>query len=120
MLDIISNGSKWAGQQPDDLQTLIDVLSSNPLDPTFEEYGNFIHPDGGALGTRFFGNFAHLSHVFQIDTDEPELIQRLTAAIRANQATPAYQKLRAGYRPCQKCGHLAMHCRCPKQQAGQP
>ena len=40
---------------------------------------------------RFFGNFWHVSAVFNIDTNDRELIDQLTAAIRANQQTPAYQ-----------------------------
>lgn len=40
---------------------------------------------------RFFGNFANYSHVFCIDTDEPEIIERLRAAIAANMATPEFQ-----------------------------
>lgn len=42
MLKIISNGSKWAGEQPDSIEQLIKVLEQYPLDPTFEKYGNFI------------------------------------------------------------------------------
>lgn len=33
---ILSNGSKWAGQDPDSIQTLLDVLGDNVLDPMFE------------------------------------------------------------------------------------
>ncbi|EBM5152882.1 pyruvate dehydrogenase, partial [Salmonella enterica subsp. enterica serovar Typhimurium] len=32
---ILSNGSKWAGQDPDSIQTLLDVLGDNVLDPMF-------------------------------------------------------------------------------------
>ncbi|HEY1035562.1 MAG TPA: hypothetical protein VGE09_11335 [Pseudoxanthomonas sp.] len=35
---------------------------------------------------RFFGNFENLSHAFTIDTDEPELIDRMRAAIDTNLA----------------------------------
>lgn len=35
---ILSNGSKWAGQDPDSIQTLLDVLGDNVLDPMFEQY----------------------------------------------------------------------------------
>jgi hypothetical protein len=109
MIKIISNGSKWAGEQPDSIETLLERLASHALDPRFEEFGNFILPARRArhLGNdqyqdlgpvypeapdavRFWGNFLELSAVFEVDTDEPELIDRLTSAIRANQATPAY------------------------------
>lgn len=88
---VYSNGSKWAGDKPDSIETLLTVLGSYVLDRTFEcgEPGQtFIYSDAGM--TCFFGNFLELSHVFQIDTDEPELIERLTAAINANMARPNY------------------------------
>ena len=106
MLEIMSNGSKWAGEAPDSIALLLDVLSREPLDPTFELYGNFIQPDlpesyirNGHLQAipgayRFFGNFYLLSHVFRIRTDERLIIDALTAAIRANQQREDYQAAR--------------------------
>ena len=105
MIKITCNGSKWAGQPPDTIETLLEVLATEPLRPEFEDYGNFIsHLDDPEHGyedeakreaakgqVRFWGNFAHLSHSFNIDTDEPELIATLTKAIRDNQATAAYR-----------------------------
>jgi len=80
---IISNGSKWFGEQPDTVEKLLAVLKENMLDPQFSEYGNFITPEG--YGTvRFFGNFHKLSHVFNIRTDDPKVIAKLTRAIREN------------------------------------
>lgn len=87
---ITSNGSKWAGQDPDTLEQLLDVLTKEPLDPTFERCGNFVIPDDQGF-VNFFGNFANVSHVFNIDSNEPREIERLTAAIRANQKTDAYK-----------------------------
>lgn len=52
--------------------------------------GEPIHPEAPEA-RRFFGNFANVSHVFCIDTDEPEVIERLRAAIAANMATPEFQ-----------------------------
>ena len=116
MLKIQSNGSKWAGDAPDSIETLLEVLSREPLDPRFEKYGNFFadvelrigihvgrgkYVDGDLIypeypnARRFFGNFANLSHVFTIDTDEPEVISKLVAAIRANQARPDYKAIKA-------------------------
>lgn len=86
---IHSNGSKWAGEAPDSIEVLLDVLGREALDPTFEEYGDFVtRREGGSV--LFFGNFAKLSHVFQIDSDEPAIVAALTAAIRANQRRPDY------------------------------
>lgn len=109
MLQIDSNGSKWYGQQPDTIDDLLQVLKEYPLDETFEGYGNFIteitpeymaeqNRHGFMKGkdyligcTRFFGNFATLSHVFNITTDEPESVKALTEAIRVNQQRPDYR-----------------------------
>lgn len=114
MLKIESNGSKWHGDAPDSIDQLLAVLASEPLDPSFEEYGNFvtknlrgcvylgrgryrdtdlIYPEAPNT-QRFWGNFANLSHVFCIDTDEPETIAALTTAIRANQKREDYQRIK--------------------------
>ncbi len=89
MTSIISNGSKWAGEEPDTLEVLCEVLQSNTLDRTFEGFGNFVLADAGEP-VRFWGNFFDVSHVFSIDTDEPEVIERLSGLIRANQQKPEY------------------------------
>ncbi|TVY09924.1 hypothetical protein [Paenibacillus cremeus] len=105
MLEIRSNGSKWYGQELDTIEDLMKVLSEYPLDATFEKYGNFVTEFKPAKGwrpenekykgcTSFFGNFHTYSHVFSIITDELELIDRLTAAIRENQQTEAYKQAR--------------------------
>ncbi len=72
---------------PAELETL---LATEPLNYTFECYGNFVAKRENNI-TRFWGNFAHVSAVFQVDTSDPEVAARLTAAIRANQQTPAYR-----------------------------
>jgi hypothetical protein len=96
MTTITSNGSKWAGEPPDTLETLLEVLTREPLDPMFAAYGDFVidlsreQPDQPPGTLRFWGNFYALSHVFSIDTNEPPIIDQLTTAIRANQQTPAY------------------------------
>lgn len=90
---ITSNGSKWAGEIPDDLPKLLETLSDYPLDRTFEEYGNFVYDVDEIRGPgfiRFWGNFFSYSHVFSIDTDDPEVIKTLTTAIRKNQQRPDY------------------------------
>jgi len=104
MIEIVSNGSKWYGQQPDIIETLLEVLSKNTLDPKFEKYGNFIQRNPNWLKkeiaekykgcTVIFGNFYSLSHVFNIITDEEELIQQLEKAINKNKQKQEYQELR--------------------------
>jgi hypothetical protein len=114
MVHIISNGSKWVGEAPDSIERLVEVLGREPLNPTFEGCGNFIIQESAdPLRVRFFGNFANLAHVFSIRTDEPAVIAALTKAVRENQASPDYQRIRAGYHPCAQCGRLAQFCRCP-------
>jgi len=107
MLEIQSNGSKWYGQEPDSIEELIQVLNKYSLDPTFEDYGNFIQLNPKWLKpeiaekyqgcAKFFGNFSSISHVFNIITDEPEIIQVLTNAINKNIQTKEYQVLRSEY-----------------------
>lgn len=147
MFRIECNGSKWAGEAPDELEKLLERLECEPLDPRFEKYGNFISTEktanemladhglrleyvkglanagrivtnngtpvevktGAFTGlldyvfdnyndnqpapyTTFHGNFWALSAVFKICTDESEIINRLTTAIRANQQTEAYKE----------------------------
>ena len=114
MLKIESNGSKWAGEEPEGVDYLLATLAETPLHPQFEAYGDFVSParrttcerndegenvytDDGPLfadapdAVCFFGNFWRKTSAFRIYTDEPETIAALTQAIRANQATPAYQ-----------------------------
>lgn len=117
---IISNGSKWLGENPDSIDTLIDRLTNEVLDPTFEEYGDFCeragdetveslnaggrcpsHQEAVRIGDsiagpalHFWGNFYSYSHVFSVVTDDPDLIARMTTAIRANKATVAYKEAR--------------------------
>lgn len=107
---IMSNGSKWAGEEADDIDALLKTLSEQPLDPRFEPAGEFItqNPCCGVPGptrgtyvdgprmytanvTRFFGNFYTVSHVFQIDTNDQETIDALTKAIRKNIRSAAYR-----------------------------
>ena len=87
MIKIISNGSKFYGQKPDDINRLLEVLKTYALDLIFVRYGDFIETPTVQFDdvVRFHGNFSGLSHVFNISTDEPELIGTLTAAIRENQ-----------------------------------
>ena len=108
-LYIVSNGSHWGGELPDDLDSLLATLAEEPLDLIFEECGDFIdaNPCYGVQGehfgeyvngprmfsgsvTTFFGNFYTVSHVFNLYTNDPATIEALTRAIRDNQQTTAY------------------------------
>ena len=82
-------GSRWYGQDAAGVDELLEVIAAEPLSRTFEIYGNFIIADGEG-STRFWGNFAAISHVFCVDTNDSAIIERLTTAIRANQQTAAY------------------------------
>lgn len=102
---IQSNGSKWAGDEPDTIPELLAVLARTPLDPMYERCGGFVSEvkpahfltDTGraALGWAryyFSGNFYLVSHSFGIYTDDPDIFGPLLAAIEANTRTPAYQQ----------------------------
>lgn len=104
---ILSNGSKWAGQNPDDIQTLLDVLETDVLDPTFEQYHCYRPSPYSPLvrtgrneemfdpwlgASTFFGNFLTVSHVFNIITKDPGVVEALSEAIRKNMATDEYQR----------------------------
>ncbi len=83
---------------PDSVEDLLAVLAREPLDPLFEHYGDFVIVDQpmlrGVCVVSFFGNFANLSHVFDLSTSDRSVSDRLTAAIRANQKTEAYLSIR--------------------------
>jgi len=101
---IKSNGSKFAGQKPDSIEKLLEVLKKHALDPTFERYGDFAVRVQGELAehygvdpTRailFWGNFFELSHGFDIYTDDEQTIATLIAAIKENKSTSAYAAAR--------------------------
>lgn len=94
---IASNGSKWAGEAPDTVEQLIEVLGSgHALDSA--RFNGFVHPqpDGSV---QFFGNFADLSHVFNITTDDPEVIDALSKAIAANLASGTEEEEPVGHTP---------------------
>ena len=106
MTTIHSNGSKWYGEEPDSIETLIEVLEREPLDPSFERYGGFIYAAGSerhsiidpvlrreareARIVCFFGNFKRVSHVFRIESNDRDVVLRLSRAIRANRRRPDY------------------------------
>lgn len=93
MIEIVSNGSKWYGQKPDNIEILLNVLTNYPLDKRIFN-GNYIYKytteNTRKIGrkylgcTCFHGNFYDISHVFQIITDEQDTIELLTNAINNN------------------------------------
>lgn len=115
--EIKSNGSKSYGQLPDTIEDLLNVLESETLDPTFEDFGNFIHEykpirvtenNKYLLGcTSFSGNFRYYSHVFRVITNDKEIIEKLTTAIQKNQQTEEYKQAKIEYLAEKKLDELA-------------
>lgn len=92
---VVSNGSRWADEAPTTVDALLAVLATEPLDPSFERYGNFVLTFNTKGAAHFWGNFANRSHVFDIHTTDRALAATLRRAIRQNQQTPAYLALRS-------------------------
>ncbi len=84
MTTIVSNGSRWYGQSPASIPELLDVLATSPLCPSFLAYGGFALDTGSPGVVTFWGNFAEVSHVFNITTDDDLTIERLAVAIKTN------------------------------------
>lgn len=106
---ILTNGSKWAGDTPDDIQVLLEVLAKDVLDPSFEQYHCYepvpfdpLLKERGEESARkylpwvgaatFSGNFLTVSHVFHIITQDQQVIETLQEAIRRNLEKPEYQR----------------------------
>ena len=83
---IISNGSKWAGQAPDTVAHLLAVLAAEPLDVARFGRDFATNIEGRPGWVSFWGNFATVSHVFQIESNDPAICGPLTDAIKANLA----------------------------------
>jgi len=83
--EIISNGAKTYGESPDSIDELLAVLARHPLNRSFERA--FVK-DLGNGAKRFHGNCLTVAHVFDIRSNDPEIINRLVAAIRANRRMP--------------------------------
>lgn len=100
MIEILSNGSKWAGEPDDTIDELIRVLEEYTLDPKFEGYGNFVNRNpqwrteeieeryNGC--TVIFGNFLSYSHVFNIVTDDEDMICQIEKLVEENKKRHAY------------------------------
>jgi hypothetical protein len=93
--NILWNGSKGAGEEPDTIAKLEERLAEYTLMPSLAPFAAPC-PSDPAM-SRFFGNFVDYSHSFSIDTDDPELIERLGALIKTNMRTPLYTSARIEY-----------------------
>lgn len=86
---IHSNGSKWAGEPLDTLEQLLTVLSTEPLDPVFLQYGGFREVHRGQA--HYLGNFLNVSHVFRITCDlGSETDTKLSRAVALNLLRPDF------------------------------
>ena len=77
--EIISNGSKWMGEEPDTLEVLHARLATNKL----EDWSQWTYFPETKVHL-FHGNFIDISHVFAIETDDREIIEQLQTAIKLN------------------------------------
>ncbi|MGA9289629.1 MAG: hypothetical protein WBV93_14955 [Anaerobacillus sp.] len=100
MLEIIEIGTNEHGRELT-IRELIKNLEQHPLDPAFEQSGNFIFPYQPVRDAKryagckaFFGDFAMISCRFFIVTDEKVLIEELIKAIKENQERIDYGRLR--------------------------
>ena len=85
----------------DSKENILKDLTEYTLDPAFEDYGNFVYnptwEDEETAEkykglTAICGNFLTYSHAFRLLTDDTELIEELTMAIRNNQETEEYKQ----------------------------
>lgn len=89
MIEIISNGSKWAGEPPDPIEHLFEALRTETLDPVFENYGGFFWYDRETGLATAWGNFLAVSHVFQIEGTLAEM-RPLALALKVARHRPEY------------------------------
>ncbi len=92
--EIQSNGSKWYGQEPDTIDELLEVLKTETIEDRFFSKTYYSHHDKWLTRCpiskegdiyHFFGNFEQLSHVFNIRTNDPVIIDKLKNAIMNNE-----------------------------------
>lgn len=79
MLSIISNGSKWAGEDPDPIEKLYERLEKF----TLREFSSWTYMPASKTHL-FHGNFDELSAVFQIETDDIFVIDKLKNLMMKN------------------------------------
>ena len=110
------NGSRWAGQQPAALADLFAALASHPLGDFWQRNNNadttFTRTDEetGKTWTVFWGNFRDVSHGFEVETDEPAIVAKFTALIKANRDVKAHPCMRDNARKdVEHCPCYASH-----------
>ena len=84
---IESNGSKWLGQHPDDLDKLYSMLCDHKLIlhfyPGYEAIDNYEwYRQLGMI--RFHGNFQDISHCFSVDTNDSGVIKMMLGHLTVN------------------------------------
>lgn len=82
---IESNGSAWAGETPKEVRDLVSVMGEHVLDPGMNRI-----EDNGFGWFRFSGNFLKHSHVFNISTNDPQVVVLLLAAMHVNRSRTDY------------------------------
>jgi len=103
--NIISNGSKWYGEEPDSIEKLLEVLQKETIEETFFQKWveapnspnpithNFCPINKKENGFYvFFGDFEGVSHVFNIETNDPSIIKNLSEAIKSNKGWALYYR----------------------------
>ncbi len=96
---------RWSREHDDNLQSpesaiesLFKMLVTYTLEPDFERYGGFIDVNPqlvrGGYGdyTHIHGNFFDYSFVFNIETQDSDLVERFRDAIQVNMMTDKYIK----------------------------
>ena len=85
-MKIVSNGSKWAGEQPDSVEILLDILKTHKLREYFARIENdayFKRQVNLPAEFRVSGNFEDISHIFDIRGTLEEM-RPLMKAFKAN------------------------------------
>jgi len=84
------------------LEHLFKMLAEHPLDRTFEAYGDYLEPpvwsnppdgwapDGSDGELTFWGNLFDWAYTFNLTTNDPELVERIRAAVDLNRARPDF------------------------------
>ena len=97
------NGGELGALRKDTIEQLIDVLKTNALYPVVEQLYGVIrdyHETMGRVsdGTMyFFGSFLKIGHPFEVITNDPDVISRLTKAIEKNKELPDYVEYMDSY-----------------------
>lgn len=106
--EIMYIGAKRHGGTLDDIETLLRLLARYPLNRTFER----ALVEDRAGGTKpFHGKFLEISHVFDIRSNDPEVVRRLTEAIKANRRLPGFRAQPSAARQLRAANQLLRHRR---------